>query len=508
MSLSMKYATAYTGGSPISGFENIGNIAVDTEPGSGDYSLGNFVGGVSGSYDANGYIIISDTTTAGLVGKTTGGNTTGPAPANEPTFWASISKTDSSFLDLVNNLPARIGQTPFDNTTHGVVSACNWLSMNGYWTSYVAPVLSLDAGNTSSYPGTGTVWTDLVDGRQFDLLGNPSSGVPTYYSADGGKILFYAPAGHYAACTASLPTMNKFTLSIWHYWNGGNSGGQPCLISEVYPGNTNEINYLIGNLSGSLQGGYYNNSGFQMSTGFNLTANQWYHIVVTCDSSQVVKLYVNNTLIGSTQTSGSQPISSNGGIHLMRRWDNPEFWDGYLAKVDIYNKALSQSQITSIWDSTKSRFGFATASFTINTSDIANLWGTGTGITTNGLVGYTSAGNDNIIFQLVNYELTSQKLSEITNIFNTNSLGTNYEGYIFNVTWGAGSSISSGIVRVGLSSNSNQLLISAVDTAYNDWYLNNGPGNPVNPSLAGTFNFPATFTLYTPVIQSESNYWC
>jgi hypothetical protein len=354
----MKYATAFTGGSPISGFENIGNIAVDTEPGSGDYSLGNFVGGVDGSYDNNGYIIISDTTTAGLVGKTTGGNTTGPAPANEPTFWASAAKTDDSFISLVNNLPARSGQSLFDGTTHGLVSACNWLSLNGYWTSYVAPVLSLDAGNTASYPGTGTVWIDLVDGREFNLLGAPSSGVPTYYPADGGKILFYAPAGHYAACTASLPTMNKFTLSIWHYWNGGNSGGEPCIISEIYPGNNGQINYLLGsiNTAGVLEGGYFN-GGFQISPVFHLNANQWYHIVVTCDSSQVVKLYVNNTLISSTQTSGSQPISSDGGIHLMRRWDNAEFWDGYLAKVDIYNKALSLSQIDSVWNLNKSRFG-------------------------------------------------------------------------------------------------------------------------------------------------------
>jgi len=354
MSLPMKYATAFTGGAPISGFENIGNIAVDTEPGSGDYSLGNFVGGVSGSYDTNGYIIISDTTTAGISGRTTGGNTTGPAPANEPTFWASTSKTDSSFLDLVNNLPARSGQSAFDNTTHGLVSACNWLSTNGYWTSYIAPVLSLDAGNISSYPGTGTVWTDLVDGKEFNLLGAPSSGVPTYYSGDGGKILFYAAGGHYAVCNTSLPSMTKFTLSVWHYWNGGNTAGLPCIISEIYP---SSINYFLGNLQGDgLRGGYFN-GGFQISPVFNLSANQWYHIVVTCDSNQAVKLYVNNTLIGTTQTSGSQPTSSNGGIHLMRRWDNAEFWDGYLAKVDIYNKDLNQTQITEIWDSNKSRFG-------------------------------------------------------------------------------------------------------------------------------------------------------
>jgi len=68
-------------------------------------------------------------------------------------------------------------------------------------------------------------------------------------------------------------------------------------------------------------------------------------------------IYLNNTLIGSTQTTGSQPESSNGGIHLMRRWDNPEFWDGYLAKVDIYNQDISASQITNIWNLNKSRFG-------------------------------------------------------------------------------------------------------------------------------------------------------
>jgi len=350
MSVNGKYLTAFTGGTPISGFENIGKIAVDTEPGSGDYSLGNFVGGVSDSYDTNGYIIISDTTTAGLVGRTTGGNTTDPVQPDQPTFWASTQKTDNSFLDLVNNLPARSGQSAFNNTTQ----ASTWLSLNDYWTSYVAPVLSLDAGNTASYPGSGPRWYDLVDGKEFILAG--SSGLPTYEPENGGRILFYAPAGHYAICNTSLPSMTKFTLSIWHYSNGGNTGGQPCMISEIYPGTNGKINYLIGNLQGNLQGGYFN-GGFQMSPGFNLDPDNWYHIVVTCDSTQVVKLYVNNTLIGTTQTTGDQPTSSNGGIHLMRRWDNPEFWGGYLAKVDIYNKNLTPEQITEIWNSNKSRFG-------------------------------------------------------------------------------------------------------------------------------------------------------
>jgi hypothetical protein len=41
----------------------------------------------------------------------------------------------------------------------------------------------------------------------------------------------------------------------------------------------------------------------------------------------------------------------------MRRWDNAEYWGGYLATVGIYNKALDSSQISNIWNTTKSRYG-------------------------------------------------------------------------------------------------------------------------------------------------------
>ena len=42
MSVGGKYITSYTGGTILSGFTNIGNIAVDNT-GTGDYSLSTFV---------------------------------------------------------------------------------------------------------------------------------------------------------------------------------------------------------------------------------------------------------------------------------------------------------------------------------------------------------------------------------------------------------------------------------------------------------------------------------
>ena len=344
--MSGKYVTAFTGGTPIPGFKNVGKIAVDTNPGSGDYSLGNFVGGVDESYDTSGYIIITDTTTADVVGRTTGNNSGTYSQTNQPTYWVSPTKDDAGFLYLVNKLPERSGQATFSSP----LIAATWLRNNGYWTSYVTPVLSLDAGNTASYPGSGTVWTDTVDGKAFNLINGPG-----FDPNDGGKFYFHAPTNQYAECSTSLPSLPTFTTSVWHYWDGVNTGPLPCILTEVYTGGA--INYFLGNLQGSVaQSGYFN-GGFQISPQFTLTQNTWYNIVTTCDSSQVVKVYLNNVLISTTSTTDSQPSSSNSGIRLMRRWDNMEFWGGYLAKVDIYDEALDSTKVTSIWNLTKSRFG-------------------------------------------------------------------------------------------------------------------------------------------------------
>ena len=212
-------------------------------------------------------------------------------------------------------------------------------------------VLSLDAGNPSSYPGTGTVWTDTVGGKTFNLVNGP-----TYNSGDGGKIQFSATASQYATCDTSLPSLPKFTAAVWHNWDGTNTGEFPCILTEVYTGGA--LNYLLGAPQGAVaQGGYFN-GGFQLSPQFTLTPGTWYNIIVTCDASQVVSIYLNGSLISSTSTSGAQPSSSNSGINLMKRWDFSTHFGGYLSTVDIYDNAISSGTATSIYNATKARYGY------------------------------------------------------------------------------------------------------------------------------------------------------
>jgi hypothetical protein len=320
--------------SPIDGTDQVGTLAVGvTEQ---DYSVDpGEIKWWMGPDEENGYVISIPVS----------GNTQ-PTPISGVTasvgFYQSTGLTDISFVQLTNN--------QFNQNFSSATDASIWLTNNGYWNSYPAPVLYLDAGNTASYPGTGTVWTDLVGGKVFNLVNGP-----TYDSGNGGYINFLASTGQYANCSTSLPSLPKFTTSLWHYWDGNNTGALPCILSEVY---SSSINYFVGAVQGVVaQGGYFN-GGFQVSPQFTLTPSTWYNIVVTCDANQIVKIYINGTLISSTATSGPQPSSSNAGINLMRRWDNAEFWGGYLSTVGIFNKALTPGQISQIYESTKSRFGY------------------------------------------------------------------------------------------------------------------------------------------------------
>jgi hypothetical protein len=333
---------SYNLGAGITGTTQVGSLAVGT-PTNGFPSSPRFWNGPD---EDLGYVI-AHPVPAG----------TQPTPVSGVSAFLGFNRTadftDASFISLSNYVALTFGGTAanFTNAT----TASVWLTTNGYWNSYVTPVLYLDAGNTLSYPGTGTTWTDIISGRTFSLLG--TTGTPTYSSNNGGKINFIVANGQYGACISSLPSLPIFTTSVWHYWDGTSSSGLPCILTEVYPGTTGRINYVLGKPQGSIaQSGYFN-GGFQVSPQFTLSANNWYNIVTTCDSSQVVKVYVNNVLISTTSTSGALPSSSNGGIRLMRRWDNAEFWGGYLATVGIYDKALDSTQISQIFNSTKSRYG-------------------------------------------------------------------------------------------------------------------------------------------------------
>ena len=213
-------------------------------------------------------------------------------------------------------------------------------------------VLSLDAGNPASYPGTGTTWTDTVAGVPFTLY----NGV-TYNSANGGYLSFDPVSAQYAQ-SPSIAQLGTWSVEAWHYYTGTNVGGSPCILTEVFTGGG--INYTLGainNTGTDLEAGWFNGGQWiYTGTSYNLTPGNWYQIVGTYDGNYP-KLYVNNTLVATGTTSGGQAYESGQGIRLMQRWDNPDYWGGNLAIVKIYSGSIGTVGVNASWNTNKSRFG-------------------------------------------------------------------------------------------------------------------------------------------------------
>jgi len=88
-------------------------------------------------------------------------------------------------------------------------------------------VLCLDAGNTKSYPGSGTTWIDLSGNSNTGTLTNG----PTYSSENGGSLVFDGIDDY---VTTSLGTHTPYCIDIWFYNNDS-------ITSAIMQGNYQQL---------------------------------------------------------------------------------------------------------------------------------------------------------------------------------------------------------------------------------------------------------------------------
>ena len=146
-------------------------------------------------------------------------------------------------------------------------------------------ILSMDAGNKKSYPGTGNTWYDLMGNQN----GVATPGVPAYNSTDGGGCFDFAANaglnGGTATCgfnwTDPIPTTGSYTFSCW-VKNVPPSVGQGVLFnnSASAPG----YRFGVGADGIYYLSGYTYNEGYIAYTS-TFTNTQWNHIVLVYDRS-------------------------------------------------------------------------------------------------------------------------------------------------------------------------------------------------------------------------------
>ncbi len=214
----------------------------------------------------------------------------------------------------------------------------------------------LDAGNYSSYSGSGSSWYDLTSNSAVATLFN----TPTYNSDFGGYINFNDASYEYATIP-NIGSLSKWTVLVWVRFTASISTKVSSVVTNQYDLSAN-LNFSLGTnnapINYNLAAGFFK-SGWYNTTGFSPSLNVWYHIVGTYDGT-IVRQYVNGIANGGTNSYATTPLSG-GEIRLMRRWDDGlninNFMKGDLAVVKIYNTDLSLSEISQNYDATKTRFG-------------------------------------------------------------------------------------------------------------------------------------------------------
>jgi hypothetical protein len=204
-------------------------------------------------------------------------------------------------------------------------------------------VLWLDAGVTSSYPGSGTTWTDLSGNRNDGTLVNS----PTFNSSNGGSIVFN---GTNQRASTNFKPSGQRSYFIWVRYNTINSLPNGFSLSGTQE--VNAYNYL-----GIANGGtfyYYagTRGGYINST--ILSANTWYQqgFVLFSDGSR--KLYLNGSEI-ATETGG---LGSTPSAEFSVGCVNTNHWvNGQIPVVMQYNRALNASEILQNFNAQKARFG-------------------------------------------------------------------------------------------------------------------------------------------------------
>jgi len=216
-------------------------------------------------------------------------------------------------------------------------------------------VLELDASDLNSYPGSGTAWGDVS--------GNNNSGsliaTPTY---SNGNFAFNGTSQYAILGTPS--TINNLatpTVSAWVKFNAVDAVASAITIYEKgYDGTFEGFSLRIVNPN-VLQASTYILSGNQT---FGATApiatviGVWYNVVGQYTGT-AWNLYVNGTLSNSSTTAtgpqaSTAPISI-GAASISGTYQR--FLNGNIANIQVYNRALSATEIKQNYNSLKSRFG-------------------------------------------------------------------------------------------------------------------------------------------------------
>ncbi len=236
-------------------------------------------------------------------------------------------------------------------------------------------LLCLDAGDSNSYPGSGTTWNDVSG---MDIHGTINSA--TYTSDADGKYFAFDGTDDYISFAMGGGRPLPLRLATWstECWfkqaSGGStsntgSGGQvyyPLVTKGMgeADGSNLDMNYGMGIRTDGKIGADFEQTG----NGFNrpvtsngtVSLNTWNHLLVSYNGT-TWGVYINGILDKTSAknvSARSDSIQHNAiGTSMNSSGARGGYFSGKIAIARIYGRALSYAEVRNNYNSHKGRFG-------------------------------------------------------------------------------------------------------------------------------------------------------
>jgi hypothetical protein len=360
--------------SPISGSLQTSRISYAVETAGKDY--GQDYNGTTWYSDIpqNGsqYTIISDNYTANYYvsrSNAEGAYVEGGLPAvdeySAPVFWLTAGTSSLDIITIVNGLPDRRGQIPFNSGSQ----ALNWVASSSNYFAVGPPyeqidadelVLYLQGNQVISYPTTGSSWYDISGyGTNGTLINGP-----TFNSSLG--TIFLDGVDDFVTCSITNiapTTFNNQDITFEILCNtttNDNAYHTLMYVTSPNAGSGNYADITLGQWRNGLQNGsfYWQVSTTVQSylidssttyTSTNIATGKFFHVVGTWSkngASYTGTLYVNGTSVASTNSAISTYTASDATKAYIGNDIYNSYRQGNINNSKIYSKALSAAEVS------------------------------------------------------------------------------------------------------------------------------------------------------------------
>jgi hypothetical protein len=218
-------------------------------------------------------------------------------------------------------------------------------------------VLCLDAAKRDSYPGSGTAWGDISG---FQNNGTLTNG-PTFSSNNGGSIVFDGINDFTNLGSFSINLNLPWTISFWSF-----------LVTPLtaYP----EVITFRTNSTNPFEIAFSNDVSYRGITfGSPITSrrkndillsnyiNKWTQVVLSYQGGDPNN--INNFVlydmgvVSPTTNSGAYGNITNQSVLAGGTGTSVHWFKGNIAQVLVYNKALTQAEVTQNFNTMKGRYG-------------------------------------------------------------------------------------------------------------------------------------------------------